>query len=399
MHVLPRRDAVCLVLALSFSGVFLTAVVRAQNAPVPRQNPADPRVQNQGGQFPNGQNPNLQNQGPAQNPAGPAQNPARMQVDPRVAGQQALAPRNPQQPPWWPQPEGHQKYVDQVLIFWEQSSKKIDRYRCKFKRWEYDVVWGPPPDPKTGSRPAARISHGEIKYAKPDKGYFEVKEISHYTPPQNAEDKPRYVKQGNEIGEKWVCDGLNIFEFDHARKRLVQHELPPELRGQEIVNGPLPFLFGADAAKIKQRYWVGVFTPPGTTGEYWLEAWPKFREDAKNYQKVEIIIDEKDFLPKALQIYEHSANPRDPSSTVLTFDDREVNFTVNPVPGLLDPLKIWHREFHEPSTPFGWKKEVVKFNAADGQAPTGQSAGGQATRPQGTQASRSGIQIPLAPRR
>ncbi len=375
MRVSLRGNAVSLLLAICFA-----SVAQAQNGPMPRENiPNQGPVQNQA----------IQNQ-PVQNQAGPR----RAEVDPRLAGQQALANRNPQQPPWWPQAESHQKYVDQVLTYWEQSSNKIERYRCKFNRWEYDVVWGPPADPKTGTRPAARISHGEIKYAKPDKGLFEVKEISHYTPPQNGEDKGRYAKRADEIGEKWVCDGLNVFEFDHERKRLVQHELPPDLRGQEIVNGPLPFLFGANAAKIKQRYWVGVFTPAGTKGEYWLEAWPKYREDAKNYQKVEIIIDEKDFLPKALQIYEHSANPRDPSSTVLTFDDREVNFGVNPIPGLVDPLKIWHREFHEPATPFGWKKEVIKFNDASGQG-----EGQTAARPQGTQATRAGIQIPLAPQR
>ena len=165
----------------------------------------------------------------------------------------------------------------------------------------------------------------------------------------------------------------------------------PEMHGKSIVDGPLPFLFGAEAAKIQQRYWVGVFTPKDAKGEYWLEAWPKFREDAKNYKKVEIIIDETDFLPKAIQIFDHNGNNNDPSSTVLTFEKRDVNFKLSPLGGL-DPLELFAREFIEPSTPFGYKKETIKFDAANGAAPA------QARQPRGTQASRVLPQMPLRKR-
>lgn len=302
-------------------------------------------------------------------------------IDPRVAGAKALEARSPQAPAWFPQPAEHQKYVADVLNFWEQSSAKIERYQCNFVRYEYDPVWGPKPDPKTGKRPASRISYGQIKYGKPDKGSFKVSKMTHYTPTTAAGEKASYLPKEGETGEHWVCDGKSVFEFDHEKKKLVEHQLPPEMHGKAIVDGPLPFLFGAEAAKIQQRYWVGVFTPPGAKGEYWLEAWPKFREDAKNYKKVEIIIDETDFLPKAIQIYDHNGNDNDPSSTVLTFEKREINFKLTPL-GNLDPLELFAREFIEPKAPFGYKKETIRFDAASGQQQAAQPRGTQATRPQ-----------------
>lgn len=320
----------------------------------------------------------LRREGAPQGTVGP-QTPGGPQA-PRVAmNPQPAIPRTPQAPQWWPQPDEHQKYVADVLNWWEQSSSKIERYRCQFTRWEYDPAFVKA-DPKTGKSPAIRVSYGEIKYAKPDKGLFKVTKSLHYNAPKNSGEKEQYLPQEGEVGEHWVCDGKSIFEFDSAKKKLIEHQLPPSMQGQAIVDGPLPFLFGANAAKIQERYWVGVFTPKTAKGEYWLEAWPKRSEDAKNYRKVEIIIDEKDFLPKAIQIYNHAGNSQNPSSSVLTFEKREVNFAENP----LDPLGVFSRQFHQPGTPFGWKKEVQKFDEASGENPAPSNVRREANQAQRT---------------
>ena len=77
-----------------------------------------------------------------------------------------------------------------------------------------------------------------------------------------------------------------------GRRNCCSIELPPEVRGQAIGKGPLPFLFNAKADDIKQRFWIHVITPPNTKGEYWLEAVPKTQEDAANFMFIHIIIDE-----------------------------------------------------------------------------------------------------------
>ena len=257
------------------------------------------------------------------------------------------------QPPFGPLPPEHEKYLDQILEYWEFSSSKIERYRCRFHRWEYDPVFGPRDTYKT-------LSEGVIKYAAPDKGLFQVERMRHYSPPEREGGESKYVERPNEHGEFWICDGQSVFEFDYANETLKERELPPELRGKAIVDGPLPFLFGAKAESIKQRYWVRVVTPREAEGEYWLEAYPKTRHDAANYKKVEVIIDERDFLPKALQIYDVNYDVRThPSRTVLSFENREINWREA---ADLDPLKLFTREFHRPSTPRGWKKVVIPYD-------------------------------------
>ena len=260
------------------------------------------------------------------------------------------------QPPFPPLPEDHQKYLDDILRFWEQSSSDTKRYTCKFERWEYEPVFGPPDTYKT-------YSTGVIKYAAPDKGMFQVQKILHWTPEKIKNGEPKYVThkdpddpKKDEAGEHWICDGQSVFEFNHQKKQLIERQLPPDMRGQAIADGPLPFLFGAKADKIKERYWVRVITPADAEGEYWLEAFPKSRADAANFKKVEVIIDAKDFLPKAIQVFYPGYHPKNnPVRAVFMFAERKKNALV------LDPLHIWDKEFYKPATPRGWEKIVEKY--------------------------------------
>jgi TIGR03009 family protein len=189
------------------------------------------------------------------------------------------------------------------------------------------------------------------------------------------------VKREGEFGEYWVCDGKSIMEFDGRNKQVRKASIPPQMQGAAIANGPLPFLFGAEAAKLKQRYWFKPLPPPKDAagkfieGEYWLAAKPKFRDDAANYELVEIIIDQKEFLPKAMQIYLPGGKER----KVFEFTDR----SKNPRLALLMP------HFAAPSVPRGWK--VVSDDVAT-PAPT------RALAPT-TRDNRSATQIPVSQRR
>ncbi len=256
-----------------------------------------------------------------------------------------------------------EEYLNQVLNYWEFKSRQVERFRCKFTRWEYDPVFGPR-DPYT----AKTESTGVIMYSAPDKGLFRVDKTFHYTAPANPGEQPRYVEREGEVGEHWVCDGQSVFEYNHQQKKLIQHELPPEMRGRAIANSPLPFIFGANASQIKERFWMRVITPRDAKGEYWLEAYPRHQADAANYQKIEIILDETDYLPKAIQIYDPTYDARrNPKRTAFVFEQREVNWNIT-----LQKLNLFHKEFYEPTLPSGWKKEVQRYNqgAPGGQGPT-----------------------------
>lgn len=257
--------------------------------------------------------------------------------------------------PFPPLSAEHQKYLDQILRYWEFSSSKIKRYRCDFTRLEYDPVFGPKKWYKTKSE-------GAIKYSTPDKGLFHVKKIEYYTSPAKPGEEPKYLPRPGDVDEKWICDGKTIFEFDHQNKRLIERQLPPEMQGKAIMDGPLPFLFGAKAKEIKQRYWIRVITPPKVKDEYWLEAFPKTRQDAANFKKIEIIIAQKDFLPKAIQIFDRNYDPRtNQTRTVLEFKNREVNWLkINP--------KEWITNFYKPATPKGWTRHKEAFQAGPAAA-------------------------------
>lgn len=280
------------------------------------------------------------------------------------------------QPPFGQLSAEHQKYLDSVLNYWEHSSNQIKVYQCEFTRWEYDPVFARYIDPKTGKLVAKTISTGEIKYSAPDKGLFSVANAYRFTPPAKQGEKPQYVPR-EETMEKWICDGRSVFEYDQDRKRLVVRPIPTDMQGEAIVDGPLPFLFGAKVDKIKTRYWLRVITPEGKTDEYWLQAYPKRPEDAARYKKVEIIIAKEDFLPKAIHIYDVNYDARrNPARTAFTFEDRKVNpFDL----GKFDVLKLWSRDFYDPKTPRGWKRETIDFNNSRGisrsATPSGERVG------------------------
>ena len=267
----------------------------------------------------------------------------------RVADNRAAAPLGPVRPSWIPLTPEHEKYIDQLLTYWEFKSSKIERYRSRFKRWQFDPVWGP--------RDNYYIySEGRIEYLAPDKGLFKTDTMLYYKQPAVAGGKPTYEARPDDPGEQWICDGESIYQFDHKQQKLFQRELPPDMKGKAITDGPLPFLFGAQKDKIKARYWLQVVTPPGTTSEYWLEAVPKTPLDAANFKKVEVIIAQEDYLPKAIQVYPVNYDARtNPARTIFQFEKREINFRD------LNDLNIFHRQFFNPATPAGWEKVVEPY--------------------------------------
>jgi TIGR03009 family protein len=225
----------------------------------------------------------------------------------------------------------------QLLASWEEHSSKIDSFKCRFKRWEYDDTYGSKKEGGLNSESA-----GEIKYRNPDHGKFMVTEIVR----QWNDGKKRFEPAGkDQVLEHWVCDGKSIFEYDTAQKQLRETPLPAELQGKAIVDGPLPFIFNAKAATLKDRYWLRDITPKEQMGkQIWLDAHPKRAADARNFSHVELILTEADYNPFALQIY----MPGGKNRQVYQFEKIKIN----------DPLGWLKMDFASPSTPFGWKRIV-----------------------------------------
>lgn len=164
--------------------------------------------------------------------------------------------------------EQEQAQTDAVLARWEGFSMAIQTFETNFTRIMY-----------RRSLDSARLEKtqesGELRYEAPDHGMFAVSNVA------------------GEPSEKWLCDGINVFEYKYAQKQIDQYTLPPEMRGKGITQGPLPFLFGASAEELKRRYYIRYVQPAkelARPGQVWLEAYPKNSDDASEFQRAEMII-------------------------------------------------------------------------------------------------------------
>jgi TIGR03009 family protein len=291
--------------------------------------------------------------GRAQNSAaqGQVEGPPAGQTPPK-AGVKVLAP----QPPFVLS-ESQQKLLDQVLIKWEQRSNKVTSFKCSFTRWDYDPAFGRPKDNLRSE------GGGFIKYYAPDRGDYSVTELKEFDAA-----KADFVAKTDGL-DHWVCDGKSIYEFVPDKKQLIVRKLPPDMQGKAIVDGPLPFVFGAKADQLKQRYWMRDITPKQFIGkEVWLEAVPKRQQDAANFQTATIILTDPDFVPFGLQIL----LPDGKNKSAYIFKDPKIN----------DPLWLVKGDFLPPLTPPFWKK-IVEADPSDSPPASTPTAGehDQAKRP------------------
>jgi TIGR03009 family protein len=264
------------------------------------------------------------------------------------------------QAPFPPMDAALQKYLDDVLGYWEKSTADIQRYSCSFKRWQFDPA-------QTKADFHYTYGEGIIRYAAPDKGLFKVETLMTYTT-KDAAGAPQFKAFPNVYGEWWICDGKKVHNFDRTEKLVRQISLPPEMQGKAIYSSPLPFFFGVEAAKIKERYWIHPLPPPtGADGNQrndliHLEAFPKYQADAANYQKVQILIDQREFLPAAIIIFDRAWSENFPAREHFEFTERQKNFKFG------DKLKetLFSQEFIPMEPPKEWK--IIEDQVPSNQA-------------------------------
>lgn len=248
-----------------------------------------------------------------------------------------------------------QQYLEQVLGAWEKATSDIERFRCNFTRWEYDPTNGPANTHYTWSR-------GVLRYMKPDKGLFRVDDILFYKPAaDNGQAKYEAIK--DRFGDYWLCDGKSIHIYERNEKKVKRYDLPPEMQGVGIYQSPLPFLFGVKSQEVQTRYWIRPVPPEnGSQTEVWLEAYPKSQADAANYQKVLVVLDAQEVLPKVLVVFDPNYTPQNPQRTVFEFSERERNWTLI---DRINELNIWNEEFIPTAPPKDWKIEVTPIQSQE----------------------------------
>lgn len=267
-------------------------------------------------QRPETQNPRrtaLQ-QAPRRAPAGPVR---RGPIQgPPTAGRGGVRTPHAPAPPFVLSP-AQERELDVVLHAWEERSKSIKTLNAKFKKWEHSDIF-----PDQNTEPML----GELYFAAPDKGAYKV-------------DGPQ--------PEHWVCDGKSIYEYNYEKKQVIERPLPEHLQGKAIADGPLPFLFGADVAKLKTRYYMRVTTPPDhQKEEIWIEAVPRHHEDLVNFSRADLVLKRQDMLPHAIRIHE----PNGKGHTVHVLYEKKINSPLDKI-----------RKFFISNAPLGWKKVIEEL--------------------------------------
>lgn len=260
---------------------------------------------------------------------------------------------DPQMPRGFPLPRDHQEYVEMLLDAWERSSGQVKRCVVAYQRTEYNPQLCQWRDPQSNQIAGCSVHRGEIRFQAPDKASFETDRAWDFAGPPAAEGQsPEYKEREDAtlVKEKWICDGQMTYEFNFAAKRLTERTIPAEYQGDGLINSPLPFLFGAKRQQLLERFWIKVITPRGVEDEYWLEVYPKKQADAQRYQKVQVIITQRDFLPRSIVIFAPEYDEvNNPVFQHFEFGNRRINDQLSAISSFLDI-------FIRPQTPGGWTR-------------------------------------------
>lgn len=220
-------------------------------------------------------------------------------------------------------PQEITKEVWQLLDAWAKQSSEITKLEGKHERHVYDDAFK-----------IEKVSNGKFWFESPDKGRIDVFPIKIAAAMIAARNKPDAKVERKDDGtpyelksddaERWLCDGIKIFDIDDLKKTAKVVHLPPDLRGQNIMNSPLPFLFGLPPEKAVQRFHMELvkdFRPDYEV--VLLRATPKLRQDADNWKEAQIFLNTKTYLPDAVKLLDPAGTKR----TVYTFQDMAINKT------------------------------------------------------------------------
>ena len=245
---------------------------------------------------------------------------------------QALAqvppqPPAPQEAPRLPRPDvaTQQATLSQEMVYilsnWEKAGEITKKLEGKHRRYIYDFVFH-----------VEKWSEGEFYYEAPDKGRIDLDAPKNFKEGQTRQRNGKNFAIQSDKAERWVCDGTQIVAIDEQRKEFQRIPIPVENRGQNITDGPLPFLFGISKEKIVMRYNITLHDNPDQGGQHniqegriHLKVKPLWQQDASNWQEAEVMLDAKTYLPHAIRLIHPGGN----AETVYVFYDVKRNASRN----------------------------------------------------------------------
>lgn len=217
--------------------------------------------------------------------------------------------------------------MERLLQAWADESAKIKRLEGEHLRRVYDSTFE-----------VEKLSEGKFYFEAPDKGRIDLvpTAIDPKMLAQRANGTIKCLKKKNKDGtpsaipyelkgdqaENWVCNGIQVYDINIDQKEADVMQLPPDLQGAQIMDGPLPFLFGMPPDRAKRRFLLSftqTFDPK--SGKAHLTAEPRLPQDAQNWKRADVILDLRTFLPDHVRLTDPTGN----EVTVYSFTNMEIN--------------------------------------------------------------------------
>lgn len=200
-----------------------------------------------------------------------------------------------------------------VLQEWEAASKQIKSLSGDHHRIVYDLVFD-----------VEKHADGKFYYESPDKGRIDIESTKIPDGQKGQRINPKTGAQfevKSEQPQKWICDGARIIQLNEDARTAEIFQIPPDGRGENIMNGPLPFLFGMPAEVALQRYELEIVEGKNTNSYVMLQVKPRLQRDAANWKQAKVILSKPQYLPSAVQLVDPTGN----AETVYTFAKLVVN--------------------------------------------------------------------------
>ena len=230
------------------------------------------------------------------------------------------------------------KDLQAVLREWYESSRKIEKLHGEHCRFIYNYTFG-----------VEERAVGKFYYEAPSRGRIDlapkpgIRKDTVFSKKHPETGEVIKFKVKPETEERWICDGKQILVIDDPQKTVQQFPIPKAAQGINIMDGPLPFLFGMPPEKAVARFKLRLESM--TARHFDLLAVPRWQQDVANYKWARIRIERKTMLPMAVQMLD-TARTRE---TVYTFPKVEKN----PKPSLLARGALFQKIFgsNEPFRP------------------------------------------------
>jgi TIGR03009 family protein len=231
--------------------------------------------------------------------------------------------------------------VEALLQEWSKRTNQIKKLSGTHVRATRDFAFG-----------TESWAKGKFYLETPDRGRIDVEPWTGKLP---EKAKPRRAPNGQTVAlaiqrdskrDRWICDGKDIKVIDDDHKTYDVVKIPPNQRGENIMDGPLPFLLGMPPEKAKARYRFKLLGQ--NESAYAIEVEPKWKQDAVDWSRARLILDRQTCLPTKVSL----VNAARTSETEYLFGKPEINqirivFWVNP----FDP-SLWQykRSVHNVAT-------------------------------------------------